>query len=101
MGDFNRSLLDPDLQTDVFVDKMFSNGLFSLIDRPTRISTTATLLDDIWTNNYVHSCKSAIFTDPISDHSAVFQCTQLPASTLRIPNTENIRIFNVNNIHCF
>ena len=80
---------------------MFSNGLIPLFDKPTRISTTATLLDNIWTNNYMHPCKSAIFTDPISDHFAVFQCTQLPVSTLRTSNTENIRIFNDNNIHCF
>ena len=101
MGDFNRNLLDPDLQTDLFVDEMFSNGLFPLIDKPTRICTTATLLDNIWTNNYMHPCKSAIFTDPISDHFAVFQCTQLPVSTLRTSNTENIRIFKDDNIHCF
>ena len=77
---------------------MFSNGLFPLTNKPTRISTTATLLD---TNNYMHPCKSAIFTDPISDHFAVFQCTQLPVSTLRTSNAENIRIFNDNNIHRF
>ena len=51
MGDFNRNLLDPDLQTDFFLDEMFSSGLFPLIDKPTRISTTATLLHNIWTNN--------------------------------------------------
>ena len=26
MGDFNRNLLDPHLQTDLFVDEMFANG---------------------------------------------------------------------------
>ena len=101
MGDFNRNLLDPHLQTDLFVDEMFANGLFPLIDKPTRISTTATLLDNIWTNNYTCSCKSAIFTDPISDHFAVYQCTQLPTSTLRISNAENVRIFNEANIYKF
>ena len=99
-GDFNRNLLDLDLQTDLFVDEMFSNGLFPFIDKPTYISTTATL-DNIWTNNYMHPCKSAIFTDPISDHFAVFQCTHLSASTLRISNTENIRLFNDDDIHRF
>ena len=72
MGDFNRNLLDPDLQTDLFVDEMFSTGLFPLIDKATHISTTAILLDNIWTNNCKHPSKSDIFTDPISDHFAVF-----------------------------
>ena len=49
----------------------------------------------------MHPCKSAIVTDPISDHFAVFQCTQLSVSTLRISNTENIRICNDNNIKRF
>ena len=102
MGDFNRNLLDHDLQTDFFVDEVFSNGLFPLLDKPTRISIIATLFDNILTNNNcMHPCKSAIFTDPISDHFAVFHCTQLPASTKRISNTENIRIFDDDNIHCF
>ena len=43
MRDFDRNLLDPQLQTDLFVDEMFANGLFPLIDKPTRISTIATL----------------------------------------------------------
>ena len=37
MGDFNRNLLDPYLQTDLFVNEMFVNGLFPLIDKHTRI----------------------------------------------------------------
>ena len=49
----------------------------------------------------MHPCKSAIFTDPIFDHFAVFQCTQLPVSPLRTLNTENIRMFNDDNIHRF
>ena len=77
---------------------MFSNGLFPLIDKPTRISTTATLLDNIWTN--MHPCN-AVFTDPISDHFAILQCSQFPVSTLHTSNTENIRIFNNDNIHRF
>ena len=101
IGDFNRNLLDPDLQTDLFVDEMFTNGFIPLIDKPTRISTTATFLDNIWTNNYMYPCKSAIFTNPFSDHFAIFQCTQLPVTTLRTSNTENIRIFNDDNIHRF
>ena len=101
MGDFNRNLLDPDLQTDLFLDEMFSCGLFPLIDKPTRISTTATLLDNIWTNNYIHPCKSAIVTDPISDHFAVFQSTLLPTSISHISNAENIRILNDTNLHRF
>ena len=52
-------------------------------------------------DQYTCSCKSAIFTDSISDNFAVYQCIQLPTSTLRISNAENVRIFNEANIYKF
>ena len=50
MGKFNRNMLNPDNQTNAFVDEFFSFGFFPLINKPTRISTAATLIDNIWTN---------------------------------------------------
>ena len=44
MGDFNRDMLNPDNQTNAFVDEFFSLGFFPLINKPTRISTAATLI---------------------------------------------------------
>ena len=78
MGDFNFNLLNPDRNTDSLVDEMFSNGNYPLISKPTRISTSMTLFDNIWTNNLKFSISSAILTDLVSDHFAIIQCTKLP-----------------------
>ena len=78
MGDFNLNLLNPDRNTDAFVDEMFSNGNYPLISKPTHISTSMTLIDNIWTNNLKFSISSAVLTDLVSDHFTIIQCTELP-----------------------
>ena len=65
-------------QTNVFVDEFFSFGLFPLINKPTRISTAATLIDNSWTNNLKYVTKSAIVVDVIADHFDVIQSTTFP-----------------------
>ena len=74
MEDFNFNLLNPDRNTDAFVDEMFINGNY----KPTRISTSMNLIDNIWTNNLKISISSAVLTDLVSDHFAIIQCTELP-----------------------
>ena len=74
MGDFNCNLLNP----DAFVDEMFSNGNYPLISKPTSISTSMTLIDNIWTNNLKFSVSSAVLTVLVSDYFAIIQCTKLP-----------------------
>ena len=75
MGDFNLNLMNHEShqQTSEFLDIMYSNMLFPLITRPTRITSyTATLIDNIFTNhveNYLFS--GLLFTD-ISDHLPIF-----------------------------
>ena len=78
MGDFNFNLLNPDRNTDACVDGMVSNGNYPLISKPTRISTSMILIDNIWTNNLKFSISSAVLTDLVSDHFAIIQCTELP-----------------------
>ena len=68
MGDFNQNILNPDIQTNTFVDEFFSFGFFLLINKPTPISIAATLIDNIWTNNLKYVTKSAIVVDLIADH---------------------------------
>ena len=68
MVDFNFNLLNPNRNTDAFVDEMFCNGNYWLISKPTHISTSMTLIDDIWTNNLKFSISSAVLTDLVSDH---------------------------------
>lgn len=82
MGDFNYNLLDTtSLNINNYIDMFYSNSFFPLIDKPTRIcNTTATLLDQIWTNNFAGSISAAVISDNISDHLPVIQCTELDNS---------------------
>ena len=54
MGDFNINILNSQSHqpTNEFINLMLSNSLYPLISKPTRItSSTATLIDNIFTNN--------------------------------------------------
>ena len=79
MGDFNHDLLacEPtDSYKNQFVDTMFENSFISLINLPTRITdASGSALDQIWTNaNFPADIKSAIISDPISDHLPIIAC---------------------------
>ncbi|XP_068757218.1 uncharacterized protein [Montipora capricornis] len=75
LGDFNINLMNYQHHhsTGQFLDEMYSNMLLPLITRPTRITPhTATLIDNIFVNNFfVRSRSGLLFTD-ISDHLPVF-----------------------------
>ena len=76
MGDFNINILNSESHdlTGQFVDIMSSNAFLPLITRPTRITTSATLIDNIFTNNLddiVHSVRGIYVTD-ISDYYPIF-----------------------------
>ena len=61
LGDFNINLLNADHHnpTSHFIDFMFSHEYFPLINRPTRVTHyTATLIDNIFTNNFDSSLSS-------------------------------------------
>ena len=78
MGDYNLNLLNYENHqfTSEFLDIMYSCMFVPLISRPTRItSNTATLIDNIFSNNLEnHAFRGLFFTD-ISDHSPVFTVT--------------------------
>ena len=80
-GDYNINLLNYDTHKDTkeFLDLMFSNSFIPLIDKPTRVKTTAikktaTLIDNIFTNNLIDHLDShqGIFFTDISDHFPIF-----------------------------
>ena len=64
---------------------MFKNSFISLINHPTRIThTSASALDQIWTNaNFPADIKSAIISDPISDHLLIITCASTGAPKLQ------------------
>ena len=56
----------------------FYCSLYPLISKPTRItSSTATLIDNIFTNNLELNMNSGILYTDLSDHLPVFQVTHL------------------------
>lgn len=76
-GDFNIDLLKIECNKNVqmYMEMLNSYGLYPTITKPTRISSfTATLIDNIFTNNLLYPHESAIICDDISDHLPVF-CT--------------------------
>ena len=71
LGDYNYDLarLNHDNFINDFVELMSDNSLFSLINKPTHITaTSATVLDNIWTNSYSNFIQTAVITHPVSDH---------------------------------
>lgn len=75
MGDYNFDILkcNSDPKVTDFVNLIFSNGFFPTIDRPTRITeTTATILDNILTNDLLANTISGALVTDLSDHFPVF-----------------------------
>ena len=79
MGDFNINLLNIHSNGAIqsFFDIMSTDSFLPLITKPTRIrDTSATLIDNIFTNVLPHP-NSAIIISDISDHFPIFACFQL------------------------
>ena len=76
LGDNNINLLNVDKHAprQDFADAMFSHCFFPVINKPTRVTESATLIDNIFYNNYVENSNSLagiLYTD-ISDHFPVY-----------------------------
>ena len=74
-GDFNIDLINPYKHntTDDFISSMYSMSLFPKITRPTRITlNSATLIDNIYTNELEDKITGGILINDISDHLPVF-----------------------------
>ena len=86
MGDFNINLINATnhIPTSEFLEVMYSHAFTPLITKPTRItSSTATLIDNIFTNRACNSFHGILLTD-ISDH--------LPIFCIAIKNTATVGI---------
>ena len=104
MDDFNINILNSQSHqpSNEFINLMASNSLYPLISKPTcKTSTTATLIDKIFTNNLQLCMNSGIFYSDFSDHLPIFQVThpKLDAETLcrkrsaRLINSPTIATF--------
>ena len=77
MSDFKAHLLNYDhhMETDDYVDAMFSHSLIPQITKPTRITaTTATLIDNIYSNDILgenNQLQRILYSDSF-DHLPIF-----------------------------
>ena len=79
MGNYNINLLNSDVHepTGEFVDILSSYSLYPSILKPTRITcTSATLIDNIFTNNHANQTSGILLSD-IGDHLPIFVSTNL------------------------
>ena len=75
LGDFNINLLifNDHSQTNEFLDSLFSNLMFPMINRPTKITClSASLIDNIFTNNFDNRVVNGLLFADISDHLPIF-----------------------------
>ena len=74
-GDFNLDLLKHESHsvTAQFIESLFAFSFLPMITKPTRITAhSATLIDNIFTNNTTVSLKSGLIISDISDHLPIF-----------------------------
>ena len=74
-GDFNIDLLKHESHnsTKNVLDIIYSLGLYPLIDKPIRVTdSSATLIDNIFTNELRHNLTCGILFNDISDHLPIF-----------------------------
>ena len=107
MGDFNLDLLQYNHHTPTqeFIDTLFSFAFIPLISNPTRLTFySATLIDNIFTNNLSQNVLNGVVLNDLSDHLPVFayfsgqtltRDRDNKAFTRRFTD-ENLRNFNEN-----
>ena len=110
MGDYNIDLLKSEScdYTNNFIEQLFTSSFFPLITKPTRITHhTATLIDNIFTNNLEEledSTNGIIFSD-ISDHLPIvhtFNTNVLSKTTTKkLTSVPYQRLFNKTNTEAF
>ena len=75
MGDFNLNLINfqHHQTTGEFLDGLYSNMFIPLITRPSRITChTATLIDNVFFNDFFDRSRSGLLISDISDHLPIF-----------------------------
>jgi len=104
-GDFNIDILasQAHLPNGAFIDCMLMHHFLPLILQPTRITdSSATLIDNIFTNSFDGILESAILTADISDHLPVITwINTTPTNFNNLRNLKMTRTFSNDNITYF
>ena len=99
MGDFNLNLMNHQCHsvTGEFLDALYSNMFFPLITRLTRITChSATLIDNIFVNQFFDRSRSGLFFTDISDHLPIFS---IHFNTSISASNETVFIRDVNQVN--
>ena len=93
LGDFNADLLKYDQNSNIsdFLDLMYSSLLLPHIFSPTRTtSSSATLIDNIFTNNYNSSFVSGNLVNTFLEHHAQFLIMGNENSSFKLDSKEHM-----------
>ena len=105
VGDLNMNSLEYSRNTNVrdFFNLIFQNGIFPLINRPTRVTkSSATIIDHVLTNTIIDSeVQSGIIKTDVSDHFAVFALMRTSLVQLNLKKTFIKRDINEDSIKYF
>ena len=112
VGDFNQDLIqcETDVHSQNLVDTAVSHGFIQLVSRPTRVTeNSATLIDQVYTNNIDSILSCNIITLDLSDHLAIHTRVSLNSGGTRVIRAKNVkdrqnrefRVFNEANNQTF
>ena len=103
MGDFNINLFNSDkyIPCSDFLNLMYAHSYIPLITKATRVTkSSATLIDNIFTNNIGSDNMNDILVTDISDHFPIYTITKHVTQKSK-PQTKVIRVFSETNIRKF
>ena len=105
IGDFNIDILNitNHIPSSEFLETLYTFSLCPLINKPTRVSSTAaTLIDNIYFNDVEHSelFNGILYTD-ISDHFLIFSIHLKVNSVIDRERYITVRRYDDNNIYAF
>ena len=105
LGDYNINLFSSESSSlpAEFLNTLYANSLYPLITIPTRVtSSSATLIDNIFTNSLNNVWKSGVFHSDISDHYPVFHFTsKTSVNHQEADKVLRFRVFNKRNMDRF
>jgi len=102
MGDMNIDFKNFGFRTKTsdYLDNIFSHGFLPVITKRIRISTTsATLIDHIYSNNLSTMANSGIIITNVTDRFATFHMKNINRN--KANSTNKVRLFSKNNINKF